>query len=153
LTSGIRGPADFWAGLIYIAFGVTAIVVAQDYGMGSALRMGPGYFPAVLGTLLTLIGILGLVRGLRVQGDAVVRPSIRSICLIAGPIILFGMLLRSAGLLIAMPILIFGSAYASSYFSLFRTTLLTIGLTAFCSLVFVKGLGIPLPLLGSWFGN
>lgn len=153
MSSAIRGPADFWAGLIYIAFGVIAIVVAQDYGMGTATRMGPGYFPTVLGCLLTLVGIIGLVRGLRVPGEAVGKPSLRSICLIAGPIILFALLLRGAGLVIAMPVLIMGSAYASRYFNILHAALLTIGLTAFCSFVFVKALGIPLPLVGTWFGN
>lgn len=153
MTAGIRNPADFWAGIIYIAFGATGIVAADEYGMGSALRMGPGYFPTMLAYLLTLIGLASAVRGLRVAGDPIKAPSLRGIILIAGPIMLFAFLIRSAGLLIALPLLIFCSAYASSHFSLLRTTLLAIGLTLFCSLVFIKGLGIPLPLLGSWFGN
>jgi len=153
LNTGIRNPADFWAGLIYIAFGTTGIVAAQDYGLGTALRMGPGYFPMLLAGLLTTLGIISVLRGLRVQGDAVTRLNIRGIILIAGPIMLFAFLIRTAGLLIALPVLIFCSAYASAHFNLLRTTLLTVGLTAFCSLVFVKGLGIPLPLLGTWFGN
>ena len=41
----IRNPKDFWAGLVYIAFGVAAILIALKYPVGSAGRMGPGYFP------------------------------------------------------------------------------------------------------------
>ncbi len=153
MTNAIRNPADFWAGLIYIAFGATGIVAAQDYGLGTALRMGPGYFPMLLAGLLTFLGIISVLRGLRVKGDDVTRLNIRGILLIAGPIMLFAFLIRTAGLLIALPVLIYCSAYASAHFNLLRTTLLAAGLTAFCSLVFVKGLGIPLPLLGTWFGN
>lgn len=153
MTTAIRNPADFWAGLIYIAFGATGIVAAQDYGLGTALRMGPGYFPMLLAGLLTFLGIISVLRGLRVKGDDVTRLNLRGILLIAGPIMLFAFLIRTAGLLIALPVLIYCSAYASAHFNLLRTTLLAAGLTAFCSLVFVKGLGIPLPLLGTWFGN
>lgn len=145
--------SDFWAGIIYIAFGVTALVAARDYGMGTALRMGPGYFPSMLAGLLTLIGIISAIRGVRGKGEQVSGISLRSIFFIAGPIVLFATLLHGLGLLIALPLLIITSAYASAHFNLIRTLLLAAGLTAFCSLVFIKGLGIPMPLFGSWFGN
>lgn len=144
--------SDFWAGVIYIAFGVTALVAARDYGLGSALRMGPGYFPSVLAGLLTIIGIASAIRGLRGKGEKVNSISLRGILFIAGPIVLFATLLRGAGLLIALPLLIISSACASAHFNLVRTLLLAAGLTLFCSVVFIKGLGIPMPLLGSWFG-
>jgi hypothetical protein len=44
----IRNPKDFWTGLIYIFFGSSAIVIAREYGMGTAIKMGPAYFPTVL---------------------------------------------------------------------------------------------------------
>lgn len=153
MTTKVSNSSDFWAGLIYIAFGVTALVAARDYGMGSATRMGPGYFPTMLAWLLTGIGIVSAVRGLRGQGEPVSRLSMRGILFIAVPIVLFASLLQSAGLLIALPLLIITSAYASAHFNWLRTLLLAAGLTLFCSLVFIKGLGIPMPLLGSWFGN
>ncbi|MBI4207936.1 MAG: tripartite tricarboxylate transporter TctB family protein, partial [Betaproteobacteria bacterium] len=45
----IRNQEDFWAGLMFIGFGILSIVVSRDYPMGSAMRMGPGYFPTYLG--------------------------------------------------------------------------------------------------------
>ena len=153
MNTNTCNSSDFWAGIIYIAFGVTALVAARDYGMGTALRMGPGYFPSMLAGLLTLIGIVSTIRGLRGKGDKVNGISLRGMILIAGPIVLFATLLRDAGLLIALPVLIVTSSYASAHFNLVRSLLLAAGLTAFCSIVFIKGLGIPMPLLGSWFGN
>ncbi|MDE2600599.1 MAG: tripartite tricarboxylate transporter TctB family protein [Rhodocyclaceae bacterium] len=148
-----RSSSDFWAGLIYMAFGVTALVAARDYGMGSATRMGPGYFPTMLAWLLTAIGAVSALRGMRGKGEHVGGFSLRGILFIAGPIVLFATLLQGAGLLIALPLLIITSAYASAHFNWLRTLLLAAGLTVFCSLIFIKGLGIPMPLLGSWFGN
>lgn len=153
VTTKTCNSSDFWAGIIYIAFGTTALVAAHDYGMGSALRMGPGYFPTILAAMLTAIGAASAIRGLRGKGENVGGLSLRGMLFIAGPIVLFATLLRGAGLLIALPLLIIVSSYASAHFNLKRTLLLAAGLTAFCSLVFIKGLGIPMPLLGSWFGN
>ncbi|MGP1664418.1 MAG: tripartite tricarboxylate transporter TctB family protein, partial [Rhodanobacter sp.] len=52
----IRNGTDFWAGLIFIGFGLGFVLTASNYSMGSAARMGPGYFPTVLGGLLALLG-------------------------------------------------------------------------------------------------
>lgn len=153
MTTKASSSTDFWAGIIYIAFGVTAIVAARDYGMGSATRMGPGYFPTMLAWLLTGIGVASAFRGMRGSGEPIVGFSLRGVFFIGGPIVLFACLLQGAGLLIALPLLIVTSAYASIHFNWVRTLLLAAGLTIGCSLVFVKGLGIPMPLLGSWFGN
>ena len=57
----IRNPKDFWAGLLYVVLGLAAVYIAQDYEMGTATRMGPGYFPTLLGGFLALIGVVSLV--------------------------------------------------------------------------------------------
>ena len=53
---------DFWAGLMLIAVGALAVVLARDYPLGTVMRMGPGYFPVALGALLVLFGIYVLAR-------------------------------------------------------------------------------------------
>lgn len=148
-----RNSTDFWAGLIYATFGLTAVIVARDYGMGSALRMGAGYFPTVLGGLLTVIGAISIFRSVRTEGETLTAPNLRSMLFIGMPIVLFAFLLNRAGLVIALPLMIISSAYGSTHFKLIPTLLLAAGMTLFCCLVFIKGLGIPMPLFGSWFGN
>ncbi len=149
----IRSPKDFWAGLIYMGIGLTVIFLARDYGMGTAMRMGAGYFPTALGMFLSLIGAIAIIRSWRFEGAPVERINLRGIFLIVGPVLLFALLVRQIGLVLAIPLLVCCSAYASSKFRLLPTLGLAIGLTLFCSLVFIKGLGIPLPFIGSWFGN
>jgi hypothetical protein len=61
----IKNGKDFWAGLMYIGFGAAFVIVAQNYSMGSALRMGPAYFPTWLGGLLVLLGIFVVVRSFK----------------------------------------------------------------------------------------
>ena len=53
----IRSQSDFWSGVLFVAIGVTVVVLAQDYRLGTAARMGPGYFPTLLGGLLALLGL------------------------------------------------------------------------------------------------
>ena len=60
----IRSPKDFWAGLMFIGFGLFAAIWAYtNYQMGTAVRMGPAYFPTVLGGLLAVLGLLVLIEG------------------------------------------------------------------------------------------
>jgi Tripartite tricarboxylate transporter TctB family len=58
----IKNGKDFWAGLMYLAFGAAFMLVARNYAMGSALRMGPAYFPTVLGGILVVLGLTVFVR-------------------------------------------------------------------------------------------
>jgi putative tricarboxylic transport membrane protein len=149
----IRSTKDFWTGLIYIFFGLTAVLIARDYGMGTALRMGPGYFPTVLGALLTLIGIISLVRSFIAPGSPIGGFAVKGLLLVVGSTLVFGLIIREAGLVIALPVFVIISAYASVHFRLGPSLALAAGLTLFCVLVFLKGLGVPLPILGSWFGG
>jgi putative tricarboxylic transport membrane protein len=58
----VRNGKDFWAGLMYAGFGLAFMLTALGYRMGSAVRMGPGYFPVVLGGLLALLGAVIFIR-------------------------------------------------------------------------------------------
>ena len=58
----IKNGKDFWAGLMFIGFGLGFTLVAQNYPMGSAVRMGPAYFPTVLGGLLAVLGAMVFFR-------------------------------------------------------------------------------------------
>ncbi len=149
----IRGTKDFWTGLIYIFFGSSAIYIARDYGMGKAIKMGPAYFPTVLGGLLILIGIIAIVRSFLRAGTPIGGFSFKGLALVIVSVVLFGLVVRGAGLLIALPLLVLVSAYASKQFRWLPSLLLAVGLTLFCAFVFLKGLGIPLPILGPWFGR
>ncbi|MBT0961636.1 tripartite tricarboxylate transporter TctB family protein [Denitromonas iodatirespirans] len=150
----IKGPKDFWAGLLYLTIGGLGVVLARDYGMGDAARMGPGYFPTVLGALLVIFGAASLGRSLFRRGEAIGAIAWKPIVLIVGATVAFAYLIKPAGLVLALTALILISASASSRFRFeWKATAAMFGLIAFCSLVFVKGLGIPLPLFGTWFGG
>lgn len=149
----IRSTKDFWTGLIYIFFGSSAVLIASDYGKGTALKMGPAYFPTILGALLLLIGIISLVRSFIQPGSPIGGFTFKGLLLVIASTLVFGLIVRGAGLVIALPALVIISAYASVDFRWGPSLALAAGLTVFCILVFLKGLGVPLPILGSWFGG
>jgi len=153
MPSFVKGPQDFWTGVMYLAFGGAAVALARDFGMGTAARMGPGYFPVVLGAMLMGFGVIALVRSFVRPGEAIGAIAWKPVLLVTGAVVAFAFLLKTVGLIVALLALILVSAAASSKFKFeLRATLAMVGLIAFCALVFVKGLGVPMPLFGSWFG-
>lgn len=152
MPSFIRHPKDFWIGIIFLLFGLGAIVVARDYSMGTAGRMGPAYFPSVLGALLAIVGLIGVIRSFLRPGEPVGKFHIKNLVLILLAVLLFGFLMRGAGLVPAAIVLIVMSAYASPKFTWRATLLLAIGLAIFAVLLFVKLLGLPIAIFGPWFG-
>ena len=59
---GIRNPRDFSAGAIYLALAIAVLWLGRDYQQGSSARMGPGYFPSVLGMILGVFGLVSIGR-------------------------------------------------------------------------------------------
>lgn len=153
MHSTIRSPKDFCAGLIYLAIGLVAIYLGRELPMGTALKMGPSYFPTVLGSLLALIGVISLVRSFMQKGEPIPRFAWKPLLLITVATVVFGLLVRGAGFVIALPIYIIMTAYASVHFRWVPTLVIAAIATLLCSLVFIKGLGVPLPLIGRWFSG
>jgi len=153
VPSFIRHPKDFWSGIVFLLFGLSAIVIGQDYEMGTAGRMGPAYFPSVLGGLLSLVGAASLIRSFFRQGEPIGRLYWRELALVLVAVLLFGFLVRDAGLIPATLVLIMISSYAGQKFNLKHSIALAIGAALFAVGLFVKLLGLPMPMLGPWFGG
>lgn len=152
MGSLIKHPKDFYAGLMYALIGAGAIAVASGYNMGSSVRMGPGYFPTVLGGLLVLVGTISIIRSFTHSGEAIRRFYWKEIFLVLGSVVLFGLLVRGVGLALSLVLLVVASAWASDKFRLRTALILAVITSAFSVLVFVKGLGLPFQIFGPWLG-
>ena len=157
----IGHPKDFWSGMMFIAIGVMFALVAkglklgdtvllQGYSMGTPARMGPAFFPFWLGMLMILLGVIIAVVGFRTEGGAEARfPKFhwRPILFILGSVIMFGLILKAVGMVIAGMLLVLVSSMGNTEnFQVRPTIFLGIGLVVFCALVFVFGLKLPIPL-------
>jgi putative tricarboxylic transport membrane protein len=150
----IRNPRDFAAGAIYLALAVAAIWIGRNYQFGTSERMGPGFFPTVLGAVLALFGLVSIGRAFIRPGEAIAPFAWRPLLLVLGATVLFGVLLPRAGVVIALTGLIVVGALASRNSRLDAASVAAlVGIVAFCVVVFVKGLGVPMPLVGTWLGE
>src|SRR6476620_4183768 len=146
----IRNNRDVWAGAMLIVTGATSVIIARDYAFGTSLRMGPGYFPSVLGGLLVLFGLYLIASGLRSNEKIAGNWSLRALVVLPLSLVLFGLLMEYAGFVPALMVLIVGSAAAGSEFKLLEALALAAGLTAFAVGLFIYGLGLPYPLFTAW---
>jgi hypothetical protein len=151
--SFIRNPKDFFAGLLFVLFGVAFIWVARDYGFGTARRMGPSFFPIVLAAILVVIGTIIGVRGVAVVEDPPRGFTFKGLLLVIVSTVLFAVLVRNAGIPVATAVLVAVSAFASQRFKLMPTLVLAVGMAVFCVVVFVYALGLPMPVRGPWLGG
>jgi uncharacterized membrane protein len=147
-----RTNKDLWAGLMYIGTGALGMWIARDYPFGSALRMGPGYFPSVLGGIMVVMGLYVLALGLRKDHEKIIGNwSIRALIVLPISMVVFGILMEEAGFIPAMLALIPISAAAGRDFKWVEVVPLTIGLTILCAAGFIFALGLPYPLIkGMW---
>jgi hypothetical protein len=123
--------------------GVLAMVLAQAYPMGTAMRMGPGYFPTVLGALAALLGLGIAVRSARVTGDAVAPWEFRPLVLVLGGVLLFAALVRPLGLVIATLALVVVGSLGDREARRAEAVGLGVFLAVLAVGVFVWGLGLP----------
>ena len=142
----VRSPKDFWAGILFITFGIVAIAVSSGYSMGTAARMGPGYFPRGLGGLLVVLGALVALRGIRVPGPAIPAFRARALVFVLGTVVVFGIAVPWTGVILGTVLLIFVTSFASHEFRWQAALTSGIVLAIAAVLVFIVGLKLQLPI-------
>lgn len=153
----IKSQKDFWAGVLYVIVGAGFALGAPSYRIGTAARMGPGYFPLLVGILLALLGLVIVLRALVIQtpdGNPVGPWAWRPLVFIILANFLFGILLGGVpslgippmGLIVAIVVLTLVSALAGREFRLLEVALLAVILAVGSWLVFVWGLNLQLPV-------
>jgi hypothetical protein len=133
---------------MFVTFGVLFIVWSTEYQFGTTQRMGPGYFPTVLGIMLVGLGILVALPSIRHDAaEAHVDPiGWRGLLVILGSVVLYAILLPRMGFVVSMAALVILSATASREFTWKAALLSTLFLGLFSYLVFVKGLALQFPV-------
>lgn len=146
----IKSQRDFVSGLLFIAVGIGFAVGATEYSFGVSARPGPGYFPLLLGLIQAALGAIVLFKSLTVEsadGDPVGAIAWKPLALVLGAVVLFGLLLPKAGMVVAVPVLVVISSLAGDEFHWKGVAITTVLLTLGSWLVFVKGLGLTIPVL------
>jgi hypothetical protein len=150
----LRNQQDFWSGAMFVLLGTGFAWRATSYQMGTAARMGPGYFPFWLGLVLALIGAVVLLGSMlpKATETKVDRFDWRIAGLVVGSVVLYGFLLRPLGIYLSVAVLVLVSSLASHEFSWKIAVGNAIFLVIFSYLAFIKGLGLIFPIW-PWFLN
>ena len=146
----IRSIKDFYSGVIFIFFGIATVYIAREYPMGTALRMGPGYFPTVLGYLLVVLGLILAIRSFRITGSSISRWAARPVVLVLVSVVVFGWSVQALGLVLSTVLLVLISALGSNAFRWRDAILLSALLTTLAVTVFFYGLHVSLTLWPMW---
>jgi hypothetical protein len=146
----LKNPQDFWSGVMFIAFGVVAVIVSRDYPMGSAMRMGPGYFPTYIGVALIILGAIIAAVSFKSVGEAIGRFPWKAIVLLCAAFIGFALGMETVGFIPSLAILIVLSALAGREWRWKEIVAEVIVLTIGAWAIFIYGIELPFPLWGSY---
>jgi Tripartite tricarboxylate transporter TctB family len=149
-VNGLLKNKDLLAGLMFIAIGTTFWIGASNYQMGSAARMGPGWFPSVLGAIMTFLGVLIAAIGLKNQSLWSATEGIgwtwRPVLILTAAVVLFGFALPTLGMVVAIIFLTFISGVAAHDKEYKSLAMITVIMCIFCAAVFVWGLKLQMKL-------
>ncbi len=149
----IKSEKDFWSGLLFVVLGVGFAWGATAYTFGSSARPGPAYFPFGLGILTACLGGLILFKSLTIEvdgGDRIGPWPLGQAGWIVGAVVIFGLALPKLGMALALPLLVVVGSLASGEFRLREALLNALALTVGSWIVFIKGLGLTVPLWPSF---
>lgn len=145
----IKSQKDFWSGLMFIVIGIAFAWGATSYNFGSSARPGPAYFPFGLAVLMSLLGALLLFESLSIEtddGEPIGAWAWKPLGVIVAAVAVFGWALPHLGMVIALPLLVIGSAMASDEFRWKDAVINAIVLTIGCWVIFIWGLKLTIPL-------
>jgi hypothetical protein len=142
----ITHPKDFYAGVLFFVFGLATLAIAFAYPLGSAARMGPGYFPRVLSGIMMALGAILSLRSFALKGDPITPFAWKAIGLVLGGVAVFGAIVIQAGLVIATTALIVITGLASKEFNLKESLISSVVLSVVAVLMFIVGLKLQFPI-------
>ena len=141
-----RPGSDLVAGILLVAFGLAGAWMSVDLRMGTAVSMGPGYFPLMIFSGVALLGLVVAVRGWRGAGAQVAGPLWRPLFCITASLLAFALLIDSAGFVVAGMVSMLLSIKAQKHLNWVRALILSGSTVLATSLIFVVGLKLPFPL-------
>jgi hypothetical protein len=142
----IRHPKDFWAGVLFIAFGTAAVTLGAGYPLGTAARMGPGYFPRVLGMLLIGMGLILALRALKLTGPPLAMRNLKPLVIVLASVLVFGLTATRLGVVAATMLLILISSTADQEYRWKEALVSSLVLAVLTVAAFIWGLGVQLPV-------
>ena len=134
--------------LFFLGFGLLTLILSLQYRIGTPARMGPGFFPACLGGLLALLGLVLAVQTWRGAREEMPPVEWRAILSVTIAVLLAGVMIERAGLIPAVFVLVFVSAFADRGFHPLRAALTGAVLAFVAWFIFIYALGLRMSAWG-----
>lgn len=127
----------------------------MGYMQGTAARMGPGFFPRMVSSILGLLGLAIMIGAVmpKAAPEKLESWDLKGLIWIAGAVAIFAFLLQPLGLVISLAVLIILASKASPEFTWLGAAVNTVVLIAFAVAVFVYGIGLQFPVWPTLFNN
>jgi hypothetical protein len=134
----------------FIGLGLFFAYQSVGIDLGTAFRMGPGYFPLILALILVVLGVVVLIDAIRVESEPIGHIAWRGIFFILPAPIFFGLTVRGLGFVPSIFLTGLIAGFASQKMKPSVALLLAAGLTLFAVIVFSYALGLPFRRFGPW---
>ncbi len=142
----IKSQENLWSGVMFMAFGLTAVVMAREYSLGTATRMGPGYYPRYLGIGLSILGAIITLTAFRTEGERIQPFGWRGPVMLTIGFAAFGWAIDKLGFVVALVALILCSGLARKDVRVIELILMSAVLILGSFFIFIYCLDLPFRL-------
>jgi len=148
----LKNRLDFWSGIMFALLGIGFAIGATNYTMGTAARMGPGYFPFWLGVCMALLGVYVSLSAFFAGAEEHENPTFdwKMVFILIGSVVLCGITFNFLGVYLSLFLLVFVSSMSAHDFNWKVATIVGIAMMIFTYFTFVRGLGLIFPLWPSF---
>jgi putative tricarboxylic transport membrane protein len=147
----IRVSVDILTGILFLGISLAAIaIIGSNYPLGNASRMGPGFFPLIVSSILGVLGAILIVRSFFIETETVGVVNLKPLLLVLAGTLFFGLAIEDLGLAVAGVVLVFAARLAGDEFKFLEVTILAVTLVAASILLFAYALGLSLPHTRFW---
>jgi putative tricarboxylic transport membrane protein len=140
----IGAPNEFAGGLFFAAVAALGLWALRDVRLGTSMRMGPGYLPALVCYLLLLMGVIMIGRSFLTQGLPLERWYLRPLVLVLGSLLVFSLGVDKLGLFLTIVLVVVVAAFATPESRWKEVGIAALALAAFSTGLFVEALGLPI---------
>lgn len=142
----VSAPIDLAIGLLLAAIGTAALWIGRDWPAGTLAEMQAGFFPRLLAAALLVGGLVLIGRSVLTTAEPMPRVSWRPLLGVTAAVVAFALTLERLGLALAILTVVTIGSTAGAGLGPVALLILWLALTGLCSVIFVWGVGLPIPL-------
>ncbi len=141
-----KSSPDLGAGILLVVIPLAFLIAGWSLRQGTLFDMGPGYFPRYVAGLAILIGLVLIAKGMVARNVALPRIAFRPLSCVLASVVFFGFAIETLGLPLTVIFTIILASLSVPELKWRRIAMLAVGMSVFVSLIFVRALGLPIPL-------